>query len=96
MFDGFSAFFNSIKKHPLGSVWIVGGTSTRTPPPPEVAQLLNEPQSITTFTWVLKENVFFIQKNIPELKLGYCWLHGWHDLKYNVWNLHPLCPHPVP
>ena len=45
-------FSNSIKKHPLGSVHIVGSTSTRQPTP-AVAQLLNDTQSITTFMRVL-------------------------------------------
>jgi hypothetical protein len=58
----------SIKKHPLGTVHIVGSTSTRTPTP-EVAQLLQETGSITTFTRVLtNDNVIFYSKEYLRVK----------------------------
>jgi hypothetical protein len=68
----------SIKKHPLGSVWIVGGTSTRSPPP-EVAELLNEAQSITTFTRLLKDGAIYYSKEYSRVKTRNSYTVGFMD-----------------
>ena len=65
----------SIKKHLLGCVWIVGATSTRKPSP-EVAQLLNEPESITTFTRFLKDNY---SKEYSRVKTRNSYTVGFRD-----------------
>lgn len=59
-------------------MWIVGGTSSRTPPP-ELAQLMNEPQSITTFTRVLKDNVIFYSKEYSRVKTRNSYTVGFMD-----------------
>ena len=68
----------SIKKHLLGCVWIVGATSTRKPSP-EVAQLLNEPESITTFTRVLKDNIIYYSKEYSRVKTRNSYTVGFRD-----------------
>ena len=70
----FLSFCRSIKKHPFGNLWIIGGTSVRFSPP-ELAHLLDGAETITLFTRVLK----FFTKNYSRVKSQNSYTFGFTD-----------------
>ena len=68
-----------MKKHPFGTVHIVGSTSTLKPTP-EVARLLNQSGNITTFYRVLtKDNQMYYSRNYFRVKARNSFTVGFKD-----------------